>query len=82
MWSMFSAFLRETRRRHGLTQESLAELLGCQRIHIWRLEHGKRRPSITLLRLLATTLPLTIEERGMLGQLEQLRRYERDVMEG
>lgn len=77
-WSEFGAALRSIRLRLGLTQQSLACALGCQRIHIWRLEHGKRRPSITLLRLIAATLPLTSDERVVLGGYERLIRTQRE----
>ena len=77
-WSEFGAALRSIRLRLGLTQQSLAVALGCQRIHIWRLEHGKRRPSITLLRLIAATLSLTSDEQVVLGAYERLIRTQRD----
>jgi transcriptional regulator with XRE-family HTH domain len=81
-WSEFGAALRSIRLRLGLTQQSLAAALGCQRIHIWRLEHGKRRPSITLLRLIAATLPITPDERLVLSAYERLIRTQRDRMAG
>jgi transcriptional regulator with XRE-family HTH domain len=81
-WSDFGEFLRATRLRQGLTQQSLAAVLGCQRIHIWRLEHGKRRPSITLLRLVAATLPVTSDEQAVLITYERLIRAKRDSLAG
>lgn len=42
-------YLRTLRRRWGLTQPELAQLLGIQRSHISRLESGKRTPAFESL---------------------------------
>ena len=45
MASRIQNYLRTQRRRWGLTQDELAELLGCQSgTQISRIERGKRRP--------------------------------------
>jgi transcriptional regulator with XRE-family HTH domain len=44
-WSDFGEWLQRARRRQGLSQANLAELMGCTQNYIWRLEKGKRHPS-------------------------------------
>ncbi len=71
----FGVFLQQVRRRRGVSQERLAELMDYNRIHIWRLEHGKRHPSKQFLRLLADTLTLTPAEAEQLTMFRQMILY-------
>lgn len=48
--------LREMREKAGLTQSELAELVGCSRSHISRLEDGLRKGSPWFLAHLAKVL--------------------------
>ncbi len=41
--------LREARRSQGMTQETLAELVGTQKSNISRLESGRYNPSLDFL---------------------------------
>lgn len=41
--------LREVRRAQGMTQESLAELVGTKKSNISRLESGRYNPSLDFL---------------------------------
>ena len=61
-WQDFGKFLQHVRRRRGISQERLALLLGCHRTHIWRLEHGKNRPSNVFLHCLKGACPLMEHE--------------------
>ena len=48
------AFVREARRRHGISQETLARRAATTQKQISRIEHGEVSPSVsTLSRLLA-----------------------------
>ncbi len=74
-WRDFGPFLQRVRRRRGISQETLADSLGCHRTHIWRLEHGRNRPSRIFLHSLGLTCALTMEEVERLAAFEQLREY-------
>lgn len=76
-WQDFGPFLRSLRRGRGISQDRLAGQLGCGRTYIWRLEHGTRRPSTFMLRLLMHCVPLSASEHERLHAFEQLRRTDR-----
>lgn len=44
----FGRLLRRWRRERGLSQERLAELSGCDRSYLSRLERGVNAPSLTV----------------------------------
>jgi len=44
--------IKNLKRKYGLSQKRLSELLGVSRIHIYYLEKGVRKPSKTLRLLL------------------------------
>lgn len=67
------------RRRRGISQERMAEMLGCHRISIWRLEHGLRYPSSLFLRNLGLSYPLTESEAESLSKFIELRAAPRDL---
>ena len=46
----------QSRKEHGLTQEELAERVGCDRSNISRIERDRVRPSVKLARQLARQL--------------------------
>ncbi|WP_019177279.1 helix-turn-helix transcriptional regulator [Methanomassiliicoccus luminyensis] len=54
--------LEELRRRRGLKQEELADLLGVSRQTIGSLENGRYNPSIELAFKIARYFDLSIEE--------------------
>lgn len=61
--SLFGAWLKERRKALDLTQEDLAERIGCSPVTILKIEAGTRRPSKQLAELLATHLEISPEER-------------------
>jgi transcriptional regulator with XRE-family HTH domain len=50
------------RKKKGLSQEKLAELLGCSRQTITRWETGSREPRVSDLLKIASVLDCTIED--------------------
>ncbi len=68
------------RRRRGISQETLAASLGCHRTYIWRLEHGRNRPSRILLHSLESSYALIAEEAATLAIFKQLHAYQMDEM--
>jgi predicted ATPase/DNA-binding XRE family transcriptional regulator len=65
----FSVWLRKRRRELDLTQEELAELVGCSRDLIKKIELAQRRPSRQMAELLAEHLIVPIEQRPAFVQL-------------
>lgn len=57
--TIFGKNLREKRKEFGLTQERLAELIDVDRTYTYRLEAGKRSPSLSMIIKLATVSNLT-----------------------
>lgn len=45
--------LFELRRKSGLSQQALGELVGCTKVHISGIERGKREMSLDLMRRIA-----------------------------
>jgi transcriptional regulator with XRE-family HTH domain len=72
-WQEFGPFLQRIRRRRGISQEVLAQMLGCHRTYIWRLEHGRNRPSNIFMHNLRMTIMLSPREAATLEQFKQLR---------
>ncbi len=62
--------LKERRAALALTQRQLAERLGVKASHIAYLEHGRRRPSLSLLGRLANVLGLKKEPLFLLAHPE------------
>lgn len=71
-WQDLGVFLSRIRRRTGLSQEKLADQVGVTRQHIWRIEHGCRRPSKHLFRSLLQICPPTQEELVLKFKFEQM----------
>lgn len=74
-WQDFAGFLQQLRLRRGLSQDRLAQLLRCSRIHIWRLEHCKRYPSGILLQLIRERCVPADHEDEMLRAFEYLHEF-------
>ena len=55
----FGKVVREIRQERGLTQEKLAELAEVDRTYVYRIETGKRSPSIEVLFRIAEALKMT-----------------------
>lgn len=56
------AVLKKARERRKLTQQALADKVGCTRETIARLESGIRQPSMDLLHRLAKVLKVKVGE--------------------
>lgn len=54
--------IREERKKHNLTQEQLAELLGVSTTYIGYVERGERSLTLPKLTQLAALLEVTIDE--------------------
>jgi transcriptional regulator with XRE-family HTH domain len=60
----FGAWLKRRRQVLGLTQDVLAQRVGCAVATIRKIEGGARRPSIQIAERLADVLALAPQERG------------------
>ena len=81
-WQDFPGFMQRMRRRRGLSQQRLAELLGCDRTYICKLEHAQNCPSAVFLHNCLQTgqtdiLALTTEEIEVLSGFILLRMQQR-----
>jgi transcriptional regulator with XRE-family HTH domain len=56
---LFGKVLRQIREEKGMTQEKLAELADIDRTYIYRLETGKRSPSLLIIFRLADALKIS-----------------------
>lgn len=54
--------MHEYRKRIGITQEELAELVECRRETIGKIENGKYNPSLRLAMRIATVFGATVED--------------------
>jgi transcriptional regulator with XRE-family HTH domain len=64
------AVLKQRRQAFALTQRELARKLGVKASHIAYLENGRRRPSLSLLALIADTLELSKQRLFLLAHPE------------
>lgn len=53
LWQELAVICKQIRLDNGWTQEQLAGMLGVQNTYISRIEHGRSRPGMDLLRQLA-----------------------------
>jgi len=78
-----ATLIRETRKRHGLGQRSLARRAGTSQAHIGRIERGEVSPSIEtavrLLEVMGERLSLSVEPgpRGNVSTAELQADYRR-----
>jgi transcriptional regulator with XRE-family HTH domain len=76
--------MKEYRRKRGLTQEKLAELVNVSTHHIGMIELARNFPTLDLVERIADALDIEIYRLFMepqsLNELEQLRREIRDDM--
>lgn len=54
--------IHEYRKQYNLKQEELAEMVGCRRETIGKLENGKYNPSLKLAMDIARVFHTTVEE--------------------
>src|SRR5581483_1297697 len=62
--SMFGRRIKQLRQEHGLTQDMLAERVGCASETIRKIEAGQRRPSYQIAMRLAEQLGIPPERRA------------------
>ena len=67
--SSFGQWLKQRRKAHDLTQERLAEQVGCSAEMIRKIEAGSRRPSREIAERMAQFLALAPDERAQFVQL-------------
>ncbi len=60
----FGQWLKQRRRALDLTQDALAQQVGCAAVTLRRIENGQRRPSRQLVERLATHLQFKADERS------------------
>jgi predicted ATPase/DNA-binding XRE family transcriptional regulator/Tfp pilus assembly protein PilF len=60
----FGSRLKQLRQEHGLTQDALAERVGCATQTIRKIEGGQRRPSYQIAARLAEQLGIAPEDRA------------------
>jgi len=65
----FGKWLRRRRKALDLTQEKLAELVGCSHSAIRKFETDERRPSVQIAELLATHLEIADDQRTRFMQV-------------
>ncbi|MFZ6013405.1 MAG: helix-turn-helix domain-containing protein [Bacteroidota bacterium] len=63
--------IRQVREEKGVTQERLAELAEVDRTYIYRIESGKRSPSVDIIFRLADALK--ISPGNLLDRVNRLR---------
>ena len=57
---MLTTKMHEYRKRKGISQEKLAQKVGCRRETVGRLENGKYNPSLKLAMDIAAELDCTV----------------------
>jgi len=77
---LFGARIREMRKKRGMTQDQLADLLGIDQKHVSLIELGKSYPSLDRLTLIAEALQVPLPElfdfMHMAGESERLQGIE------
>jgi len=62
-WTMsFPNRLAELRKKRGLTQQALSELVGVKVLQIHRYESGTSQPTLEVIKNLATALSISTDE--------------------
>lgn len=54
--------LAETRKERGLTQEALGDSVGLTKLQIYRYEKGSSQPTLEVLKKIAITLHVSLDE--------------------
>src|SRR5512140_2728147 len=63
-WYSFGEWVRRRRKVLDLTQGELADLIGCAKTTIVKIESDERRPSREMAQLLAGRLQIPAEQQG------------------
>ena len=59
---IFDKKLKELRKRKGISQDELADLIGVHKSHVSRYERGLASPSIEVAQKIAAVLDVSIDE--------------------
>ena len=70
--------IKVTRRRHGYSQEELAELLGMHRVSIGYIEQGKQAPKLSTLHHMANLFGISVRELLPEQQADQCDMFQED----
>ena len=54
--------IKKFRKQNGFTQEQLAEIVGCSREHLARVENGKLNTGLDLFIRLATVYKISLDK--------------------
>jgi len=60
--------IKKVRRKHNLSQEVMAKMLGCTQAAISRWENGKAKPSARLLMEIIQIFNVKITKKAVRGQ--------------
>lgn len=69
--ALFGAHLRDLRRAHGLTQETLAHRAGLDRSYVGQVERGER--NIALVNIVKLALGMSVAPADLLRVFDQGR---------
>jgi transcriptional regulator with XRE-family HTH domain len=58
----FGQRLKDLRKKRGMTQAELADLLGLDRSYLGEIEQGKRNPCLVNLEIIANGLKVTLSQ--------------------
>ena len=61
-YKKLGANVRKYRKIAGLTQEELAEIIGCSNSHIGQIENGRGVPSLDMMVKIANALGVMIDQ--------------------
>lgn len=71
-YKKLGANVRKYRKIAGLTQEELAEIIGCSNSHIGQIENGRGVPSLDMMVKIANALGVMIDQFVVLdGELRE-----------
>src|SRR5690242_6939463 len=77
-FATFAQWLRARRKARGLTQENLADRIGCSPETVRKIEAGRRRPSRQMVKVLAQHFDVSGEDEQALMRLARLGHEEDD----
>ena len=74
-YKKLGANVRKYRKIAGLTQEELAEIIGCSNSHIGQIENGRGVPSLDTMVKIANALGVMIDQLSLIHISEPTRPY-------
>jgi len=76
---LLGARIKELRKRRGLTQEQLAEMIGVDPKHIGKIEGGRGYPSLDALENIARSLEIDLKDFFTFEHLETINSVRKSV---